>query len=733
MVLKSQSKYSYVTSLLILLFFCSGLFFAGCANTMAPSGGPKDSLAPIVVYMTPSFGTKNFAAKRIMIEFNEYVKLKDQQKEFYTSPLMKRKPSLMIKGRSIQVDIKDTLLENTTYSLNFGSSISDNNEDNPLNNLSYVFSTGSEIDSLVISGMTVDGYSKDSIGRAFIYFFAAHPDTLSIETLGDSIIDSIRESRTDTLGQYDSLALSDTLQHDSLMYNGSPNVVGRSEGNGLFLTKNLKPIDYLVYALFDKNGNQQYEPGVDKIGFLDSVVNPRHLPGFNVWYDTLRDYMVADPQLQIRLFSEKQNKRQNLTSFKRPEQHKIELMFGAAHPIIEELVLDNIDSSKIITEYVTTGHDTMNLWLNVAPELLPDTIKGYIKYMKHDSIGVLQLERKDLKLHWRLVETKEEIKEREKLEKEARKEQERLASDSAAGIVADGDLPEEELEPVVETNPFSYNVVEGGTTLNPLKHIEIKFDSPLVSVDTSRIRLLRLGEDEKRYIVEYKLERDSLKITTWRIKAKWLDGRDYDLLIPSGVFRNVKGFENDSLKSQFKIFDPADFATLVLDIKGVTAESSYVIQLLNSGGSVEQEIKGAKSGKHTFKYVADGFAKVRIIEDMNGNGVWDGGSLLNRVQPEKVEVWMAPNGDEEIVTKVNWENELPLIEMSDLFGPKTMGRMKRDLQLREDARLRKKALEGNKTKVRKPADQEEEEYNPAFDGANGNDRGDEFESDFGRR
>ena len=697
MVFISRSISSYASTLLVLLMFCSGLFFVRCANTMAPGGGPRDSIAPTVVLMTPSFGTKNFTSKRIIIEFDEYIKLKDQQKEFYTSPLMKRKPSLMIKGKSIQIDIKDTLLENTTYALNFGSSVSDNNEGNPLNNLRYVFSTGDEIDSLVMSGMTVDGYSKDSIGKAYVYFFP-----VVIDTLPDSI-----------------LVDSNFNQHDSLMFIGSPSVVGRSEGNGLFFTRNLKPVDYWVYALSDKNGNQTYEPGVDYVGFLDSIVNPSELPGFNVWYDTIRNYLISDPQVQIRLFLERQNKRQNLTSFKRPEQHRIEFMFGASYPIIEELVLDGIDSSDIIREYVTTGRDTMNLWLNVPAESLPDTIKGHIKYMKHDSVGVLQLEYKDLNLFWKHIESKEEKKEREKREKELE------------SALEDGKDSLQDTIP--KPNLFKYNVVEGGATLNPLKHIEIKFDSPLVSIDSSRIRVLRLGDDDKRFIVDYKLEQDSIDIRTWRIKAKWLDGKKYDLLIPSGVFRNVKGYENDTLKSEFTIYNPSDFATLVLDIKGETPESNYIIQLLGSSGNMEQYIPYAKSGEYTFKYIDAGTAKIRIVADVNGNGLWDRGDLLNRLQPEKVEVWMADNGDEEIVTKVNWTNELT-IDMRELFAPKTMERMQRELRLKEEVRLRKKALEDSKIKVRKPLKSDpEDDYNPAFEGAIGNDRNDDSNSNFNQR
>ena len=89
----------------ILAFFCFGIL-ARCASVGTPQGGPRDSLPPKVVMMTPAFGTTNFKDKRITIQFNEYVQLKDQQKEFFTSPFMKKKPTLMLRGRGIQIDLK---------------------------------------------------------------------------------------------------------------------------------------------------------------------------------------------------------------------------------------------------------------------------------------------------------------------------------------------------------------------------------------------------------------------------------------------------------------------------------------------------------------------------------------------------------------------------------------------------------------------------------------------------
>ena len=133
----------------------AGAFFTRCASVGTPTGGPKDSLPPVIVGVAPADYSTHFKSDKILIEFDEYVQLKDLQKELYTSPAMKRKPVATLRGKAVQIQIKDdSLLPNTTYAVEFGSSVSDNNEGNPLHGLRYVFSTGDEIDSLMMSGYT---------------------------------------------------------------------------------------------------------------------------------------------------------------------------------------------------------------------------------------------------------------------------------------------------------------------------------------------------------------------------------------------------------------------------------------------------------------------------------------------------------------------------------------------------------------------------------------------------
>ncbi|MDE7123477.1 MAG: Ig-like domain-containing protein, partial [Alistipes sp.] len=223
----------------LLLFLPA--FLSRCASMMTPTGGPRDTLPPAIVSMTPdnfSVNRPTAGHDRIYIEFDEYVQLKDQQKEFFTSPAMRKKPLVTLRGRGIVVQLRDTLDANTTYALNFGSSVRDNNEGNPLYSMRYVFSTGPTIDSMLLSGYTADSYKSDSVPKSFVWFFPA-----------------------------DSTAL--TPDYDSTLFKHRPAAIARAETNGIFIAQNLKPIDSRVYAVEDRNDNQLYDPGVDQVAFLD--------------------------------------------------------------------------------------------------------------------------------------------------------------------------------------------------------------------------------------------------------------------------------------------------------------------------------------------------------------------------------------------------------------------------------------------------------------------------------
>ena len=526
----------YLLRLAVALLFVSA-FLSRCASMMTPTGGPRDSLPPVIVNMTPDNNSVNrplVGHEKIYIEFDEFVQLKDQQKEFFTSPAMKKKPTVSLRGRGVVVQLRDTLAPNTTYSLNFGSAIRDNNEGNPLYSMRYVFSTGPEIDSMLLTGYTADSYKADSVSKTFIWFFPA-----------DSV--------------------ENVAEYDSTVFKYKPASIARAENNGIFIAQNLKPIPYRVYAVQDKNDNQMYEPGNDQVGFLEKTYNPAEMPDFAMWYDSIRQYVTAEPQLYFRMFTDKAFRRQMLSESERPQQHKAMLYFASAHPKITSLRFDSIPADRVIFDPQTVGRDTIALWFNVPSADLPDTLKGEITYFKHDTVNRLQEVTEPLKLAWRLIETKEQEREREKLERERRKAE-------AAG--------EEWVEPK-KPNPFAVKLPASGD-INPENHLTAEFDYPLVKIDSSRLLLTRLLEDNSVEDVPVRMVRDTGQLRKWYIRAPWKTGGQYTLTIPEGAITDVAGLSNDSIVGKYTVLDPEKFATVKIHVNG-RDDGRHPVQLRPGG------------------------------------------------------------------------------------------------------------------------------------------------------
>ena len=436
------------------------------------------------------------------------------------------------------------------------------------------------------------------------------------------------------------------------------------------MAKHLKATDYRVYSFQDKNDNQMYDPGTDLVGFVDSTYNPAEMPEFAIWYDSLRRYWTGEPQLYMRMFMDGTFKRQMLTSAERPKSNQAVLRFGAPHPKIDSIILDSIASDKIIWEFQTEGRDTMSLWLNVAPELLPDTIRGRIVYMKHDTTNTLNLTTEPLALSWRKVETKEEEQKRKKEERERERAE-------AAG---------EEYKPKPEKNPFSYRITTSGE-INPEHGLEFEFEYPLVKIDTTAIALVETDAKEQKRDVDFTLTRDTTNMRRWRLMTKWGDGLKYRLIIPDSTFTDVAGYVNDSIGKDLTTMAAENFAKVVVDLRGKSDSATYILQLLNADGKkVIDQIRNACTGIHTFNYVPEGEVRVRVVEDVNNNGHWDSGNLIEARQPERVEIYRNERDEEVIPTKMNWDIEI-VADMNKMFAPVTMQSLIRQLDARESVRL----------------------------------------------
>ena len=634
-----MTKQTKIALRIVVLLLFSGAFFSRCANIMTPDGGPKDTLPPVIVKIEPGNFATNFKEKKIYIEFNEFVQIKDQNKEMFTSPAMKKLPLLTTRGRGIVITIRDTLKENTTYAIDLGSAIRDNNEGNPINAMRYVFSTGDKVDSMMCSGYTADSYKADSVSRTFIWFYIAD-------------------------------SLPNTPGYDSTIFNRKPDVIARAQNNGIFIAQNLKPVNYRIYAIGDKNDNQLYEAGTDMVGLLDTVYNPAKMPEFAIWFDSLRMYPSAEPQLYFRMFTDKAFVNQRLVDAQRPEQKKALLYFNSDYPRIDSLLFDNIPSDKILIDPQTNGRDTLALWFNVPAEQLPDTIKGQIVYYRHDSLRQLSKTREPLKLAWKLVETKEQEKERERIEKEKEKAK------------AEG----KEYKDPNYKNPFKLSI-SAGKEVNPEKGFDISFGSPAVKLDSTAMEIAIVDEKNNKTPIKWHLVSDTLNMCRWRVEAEWKEKTNYQLYIPKKSITDVMGYENDSTVVEFATYDPEKFATVSLNVQG-SGNNRYILLLTDNSGKTLQEIKDAKTGKYRFNYVSPGEIRLRVIEDKNGNGKWDAGDVILGLQPERAEAYFNERGEDVFATKMNWDFEIN-IDMDKVFVPLTMANLVKMLDDKEESRLQK--------------------------------------------
>lgn len=219
----------------LLISFLGILLISSCASIGAgPQGGPKDSIPPKVLNMTPKNLTTNFKEKKIVIQFDEYFKLNDQAKQFSISPDVEVLPTLKVKDKSLEITFTDSLEKNTTYTLNFGKSIVDINESNAIPNFSYVFATGAHLDSLNISG-------------------------------------NIKNALTGK-PEFEAVAMVIPLSRDSIFGKKKASIYALTDSSGNFRIKNLKEDTYKIYALVEKSSDKIYQQSTDEVGFLKEPI-----------------------------------------------------------------------------------------------------------------------------------------------------------------------------------------------------------------------------------------------------------------------------------------------------------------------------------------------------------------------------------------------------------------------------------------------------------------------------
>ncbi|WP_166960794.1 Ig-like domain-containing protein [Yeosuana marina] len=299
-----------------------GLIFINCANRGTPQGGDKDITPPKILKSEPENFSTNFKGKEIKIYFDEYIKIKDIQKQLIISPPMKTLPEITpfsSASKSITIKIFDTLQPNTTYAFNFGNSISDNNEGNLFPYYRYVFSTGDYIDSLTVNGQIFDALDKK-------------PDTFV------------------SVGLYE----VDSTFNDSIIYKENPKYVTNTlDSATTFSIQNIKAGTYMLYALKDANQDNKFQQKTDKIAFYNHFIT-----------------VPTDSTYNLRLFSENLDFR----SFRPQNIAGQKIVFGYEGDY-EHMHIDLLsDTPEDFKHRITKDEKTDSLYYWYAPKIEADSL-----------------------------------------------------------------------------------------------------------------------------------------------------------------------------------------------------------------------------------------------------------------------------------------------------------------------------------------------------------------------
>ena len=355
-MLKNNLKYT----LFVLLFIA-----VGCAKRGSITGGLKDTIAPVLKISFPKNFSTNFEGNEIKLVFDENIKLKNLNKQLIISPPMKNEPLILptTASKTISIKIKDTLQPNTTYSFNFGQSIADNNEGNPLNQFQYVFSTGDYIDSLSLGGSVKSAYDKEL--EPFV--------SVMLYEVNDSF-------------------------KDSIIYTQNPRYVTNTlDSLKTFRLDNLKAGKYLLVAMKDYNSNNKYNPKTDKIGLNKGFIT---IPN-----DTLYELELFTETLPFKTFKPSQASGNRLLM-------GFEGKINSADDSPKIILKNNNDIlSTVITKF--PKKDSLQIWykpikadslnLAVAKDQYETNFTFKIKDQKKDTLSISAIQTNDLKFRERFT------------------------------------------------------------------------------------------------------------------------------------------------------------------------------------------------------------------------------------------------------------------------------------------------------------------------------------------
>ncbi|WP_286140862.1 Ig-like domain-containing protein [Duncaniella freteri] len=592
----------------LLLVMVAAAVMVACANMGRPEGGPRDELPPVYVRSNPAMGQLNFNGNKITVDFDENIQLDDAMNKIVVSPAQRNTPAISSNGRRVTIELRDTIIPNTTYTIDFADAVKDLNEGNVLDGFAMDFATGDTIDTLRISGMVFEARTLEPAQGMLVGVYSNTSDT-AISTLPFE-----RITKTNQLGQ--------------------------------FTLRNLKAGSYRVYALNDINRDYHWDRSED-VAFYDVTISPTSEP--TVVTDTLtrstgeRDSLVTrnatrflPDDLLLTWFNEGYTS-QYLKDYKRPERNKITFQFGAKSDTLPILRLLNThragdEISTWSTLDASPTLDTLTYWISDTSLVSLDSITIEATYLRTDTLDNLTWGTDTLKFNMRPEKKKKEKKKK-------------------------NDEEEDSIPPV----PHMELRISSGNSQDLHKGLTLTAGTPIQRFDTTAVKL-EIQVDTLWYnIVPPSFSRpEPLHPMVFTAPYKWEEGSKYRLTIDSAAVVDIYGLDNVQLVHEFTTKKSEDYSAISFNVSGLDGRKGIVEVLSSSDKPVAAApVNGSLA---TIQYLSPGTYYARLFIDANDDGEWTTGSIADSIQPE--EVYYYPK---KINLKKNWTieqswniNELPV-------------------------------------------------------------------------
>lgn len=570
----------WLSALLILLM-------GACANmAQGPTGGNVDTYPPTYQGSKPQNGALNVKSKRVEIQFDEYLQLNDPMKNLTVSPPQRLNPSAKAIGKKIVVELRDSLLPNTTYTLDFGNSIGDFTENNLVNNFQYSFSTGDQLDSMVISGVVLNAEDLSPKEGVLVGIYSDGSDSTFLSQPFDRI--------------------------------------ARTKSDGRFHIRGAAKKKYRIFALEDMNNNFYFDQSGEGIAVQEGDVAIPSLEieqrfdtifGDSMRIDTIikREVRKYSPDsIILRFFQEKVNFQQ-FKKIERLARNQFTLFFEKMEGSLPKVSL--VDTAVTDWYRVETNQlaDTILYWITDSNVYRKDTIALSLSYQKTDSAGVLIPCTDTVRAMLSSTFLKNELKAAQQEEARVKKALKRNRKLHRTNLI--------------ELSLFS--------TVNITESPELIWDKPLSSFDERKIHLY-YGSDSTRTPLPFKVVKDTARDNCRRYvvtSSEFRPDSSYKILVDSACAYDFYGNHNDSILISFRILGENLYGKVTIELKNVPGNA--FIELLNSSGGVVRSLP-VKDNVLTFEHLSPATYFARIIMDENHNGVWNTGNYREGILPEKV-------------------------------------------------------------------------------------------------